>query len=130
MRVTDNLQAAILALPMELDRIGANITKGLSEFHEGQRITAARYVDVARAPLLWGDRCRLVGWSLRAGGIEPASVTLRNGRDDSDEVVAVVDLGDVAQTVWLGPGGVAVGEALWATVDGSVEGAVYLGVVD
>jgi hypothetical protein len=127
--MTENVQAALLALPMELQRIGAELSTGLAEFHNGQRVDAARYVDVRRAPLLWGDRCRLVGWSLRPAGVEPASVTLRNGRDDSAEVVAVIELGDTAQTAWLG-GGIAVGEALWADVDGTVEGAVYLGVVD
>lgn len=133
MKVTENLQAAILALPMELERIGANITQGLSEFHEGQRITAARYVDVARAPLLWGDKCRLLGWSLRSTG-GPAQITLRNGRDDSAEPVALVDLAaDASSNQQLAGGsGVAVGEALWLqkTGAGELAGVVYLGVAD
>lgn len=127
--MTENVQAALLAIPMELAKIGDELQTGLQETHGGQRIDAARFVDVGRAPLLWGDRCRLVGWSLRPGAA-PASVTLRNGRDDSAEIVACIDLADVAVTVGLPGAGVAVGEALWATVDGDVTGVVYLGVVD
>lgn len=134
MFMSENIQAALLSLPMELQRLTTELKAGLQETHAGQRIDAARYVDVGRAPLLWGDRCRLVGWSLREAGDlpdSPASITLRNGRDDTAEVVAVIDLAAGGhETRWLGPGGVAVTEALWATVEGTVEGTVYLGVVD
>ena len=133
MFMTENVQAALLSLPMELERMGAKLQTGLAEFHNGQRLDAARYVDAGRAPLLWGDRCRIVGWSLveDAEAPAPARLVLRNGRDDSAEVVAVVDLdASSSSTQWLGPSGVAVGEALWATVTGSVAGAVYLGAVD
>lgn len=130
MFMTENLQAAILALPLELERIGAQIAAGLAESHAGQRIDAARYVTV-KPGALWGGKCRLAGWSLRSTGEGPAAVTLRNGRDDSDDAVAVITLATTgaAQTIWL-DGGVTVTEALWASVTGAVEGVVYLAVVD
>jgi hypothetical protein len=66
-------------------------------------------------------------------GSAPARATLRNGRDDTSEVVAVIDLAaGQAQTVGLPGSGVAVGEALWLDVDegDQLQGAVFLGAVD
>lgn len=127
------MQAALLAIPMELARISSELKAGLAEFHNGSRLTAARYIDVNRGPMAWGGTGRLVGWSVRNAGAEAATLTLRNGRDASDEALAVVELAaGEAQTVWLGPGGVHFGEALYLEVSAGAElvGAVYLGAVD
>jgi hypothetical protein len=128
---SQNVQAALLAIPMELQRITSELQAGMAEFHNGTRLTAARYVDVGRR-LAWGGAGRLVGWSVRAEG-GAVTLTLRNGRDDSGEIMAVVQL-DAANpaTVWLGPGGVAFGEALYLDVTGpgQLVGAVWIGAVD
>lgn len=130
--MTENVQAALLSLPMELDRIGAKVAAGLGEFHNGQRITAARYVDVGRRLVSTGSG-RLVGWSVRnAHATDTVTVTVRNSRDASGDVMATfaLDAGEDS-TVWLGPGGVDFGEALYLEVDGGqLVGAVWLGVVD
>ncbi len=132
---SENVQAAILALPMELERIGARMTAGLAEFHNGQRLTAARYVDVGRRLVSTGSG-RLVGWSMRnAHATDSLTVTVRNSRDASGDVVATLGLGGgQGSTVWLGPGGVDFGEALFLDVTGagagSLTGSVWLGAVD
>lgn len=130
----ENVQAALLAIPMELARITNELQAGLQEFHNGNRITGARYVPLTRGNLLNAGPGRLVGWSLRLEGAGPMTVYLRDGRDPSAEAVAVVELGvDLDRgTAWMGPGGVSFGEALWLDAQGvgEVEGAVWLGAVD
>lgn len=133
--MTENVQAALLSLPMELDRIAGKLSAGLAEFHAGNRLTAARYVDVSRRLVSTGSG-RLVGWSLRnTHAADPLVVTVRNSRDASGDVVATLGLSaGQSSTVWLGPGGVDFGEALFLDVTGagalSLVGAVWLGVVD
>lgn len=104
----------------------------MSQFANGTRLKAARPVLLRPQSLLWGGGCRLVGWSVRAvGGV--ATLNLRNGRDSSADIVATITLSadGVTATQWLGPGGVDVGEALWADyAAGAVTGTVYLGAVD
>lgn len=128
---TENLQAAILALPMELQRITSELRAGLAEFHNGTRITGARYVGVTRR-LAWGGSGRLVGWSVQAVD-GPVRCVLHDGRDASGDVLAIVDLVDTeSDCQWFGPGGVAFGEALYLDVTGAgtLTGSVWLGAVD
>jgi hypothetical protein len=133
--MTENVQAALLSLPMELERMGAKLASGLSEFHNGNRLTAARYVDVSRRLVSTGSG-RLVGWSLRnSHATDVATVNIRNSRDASGDIVATLALsGGEDSSIWLGPGGVDFGEALYLDVTGpgagSLVGAVWLGAVD
>ena len=127
----ENIQAALLALPMELERIRSELQAGLSQFHNGNRVTGARYLPANR-PLVSGGNGRLVGWSVRAAG-GPVSLTLRDGRDGAGDVVAVLELAageDSTET--LPGGGVSFGEALSAEVTGggALQGAFYVGAVD
>ena len=128
---TDHLQAAILALPMELQRITSELRAGLAEFHNGTRITGARYIGVNRR-LAWGGTGRLVGWSVQATG-GPVRCLLRDGHDESGDVLAVIDLVDTeSDNQWFGPGGISFGEALYLDVTGAgtLIGSVWLGAVD
>jgi hypothetical protein len=133
--MTENVQAALLSLPMELERMGAKMSAGLAEFHNGSRLTAARYVDVSRRLVSTGSG-RLVGWSVRnAHASAVLTVNVRNSRDASGDVVATLSLlAGEDSTVWLGPGGVDFGEALFLDVTGdgagSLLGSVWLGAVD
>jgi hypothetical protein len=127
----ENIQAALLAIPMELQRITHELQAGLAEFHNGTRLTAARYVPTTRA-LAWGGSGRLVGWSVRATG-GPVTVLLRDGRDSSGDVLAVIDLVDGEhETVSIGAGGIAFPEALFLDRSGAgvLDGAVWIGAVD
>ena len=135
MFMTENVQAALLSLPMELDRIAGQLSAGLAEFHNGSRLKAARYVDVNRRLVSTGTG-RLVGWSLRnSHAADLLTVNVRNSRDASGDIVATLSLSaGEGSTVWLGPGGVDFGEALFLEVTGpgalSLVGAVWLGAVD
>lgn len=138
MFMTENVQAALLALPMELDRIAGQMASGLSEFHNGNRVTAARYADVTRRQVSNG-RGRLVGWSMRnSHATDPLTVTIRDSRDAAGDVMATFTLAAGAgSTHQLGVAGVSFGEGLFldvtgpaAAVAGSLVGAVWLGVVD
>lgn len=131
MFMTENIQAALLSLPLELQRMSAELQAGLAQSHAGNRLTGARPVDVTRR-LAWGGPGRLVGWSIRAD-VGAVTLTLRNGRDSTGEVLGTVELAtDQSHTVWMGPGGVDFGEALFLDVTGAgtLVGAVYLGAVD
>jgi hypothetical protein len=127
---SENLAAALLAIPMELERVRTSLEAGLAESHAGTRLEGARYLPVDRK-LAWGGKGRLVGWSVRTVDA-PVTVILRNGRDEGSEPIAVIDLGpDQAQTIWLGPTGVFFGEALYLDrTGGDLQGAVWIGAVD
>jgi hypothetical protein len=127
----EKLQTALLAVPMEMQRIAQELRAGLAEFHNGTRITGARYVPVSRQ-LAWGGSGRLVGWSVLAVD-GPVTVQLRDGRDASADVVAIIDLvAGESETMALSGGGVAFGEALYLDASGAgrLVGAVHLGAVD
>lgn len=114
------------------DLVRDSIRAGLTETTNGLKITGARYRPVpASSALVWGGRARLVGWSLYANG--PVRLVLHDGRDETTDVLAVIDLADQeSETQWLGPGGISAGEAVWAEYVGAgrLTGALYLGVVD
>lgn len=132
MFMTENVQAALLSLPMELERLGAKLATGLSESHNGQRVTAARPLHIRASPKLWNGSGRLVGWSIFAHGA--VQVVIRDGRDADADPVAVAKLAaGQSETIWLGPGGISMGEGVYLDVAPgveSIEGAVWLGVVD
>lgn len=123
----DRIAASLAAQTLELQRISAELQSGLREFTGTSPLTGARVL--APRALAWAGAGRLVGWSLRSVGTV-AQVTLRDGRDSSGDVVAVIDLAG-SETIWLGPGGVTLTEGLYVeTVSGAVTGALWLGAVD
>ena len=131
-RIEERVHEAIVEATMAVARNTAELQAGLQQFHNGQRLTAARYLPVAGRQLASTGVGRVVGWSVRStsstGG---ATVVLRDGRnDDADPLGVIVLAAGEAQTVWLGPAGVQFSEALWLDRDGDVDGAVYLGGVD
>ena len=132
MRVRENVEAALLALPMRLEELHSSLQAGLAQFAGTQRIDAARYLPAGGRALATNGRARLVGWSVRARG-GPVSVVLRDGVDAGGEVVAVIDVpADQSQTVPLPGAGVACPNGLFIerTGAGTLEGAVWLGAVD
>lgn len=131
----DKILAAIAAIPLELERVRAELTTGLAEFHNGAQLRAARPVQVGATgstALAWVGAGRLVGWSIRATG-GAVTVVLRDARDASGDILAAIELAaGAAETVWLGPGGVSFAEAVYVQTAGAgiIQGAVYLGAVD
>lgn len=71
----------------------------------------------------------LLGWSIReTSGVNPATVVLRDGLDNTADPIAEIELpaGGTAQ-LWLGPQGVGFVYGLRAQlIIGAVEGAVWL----
>lgn len=134
MTLYDEVAEAIGRIPLELDRVRSELSTGLAQFHNSQRLTGARYVPVGAGgrTLASAGAGRLVGWSVRAIG-GAVSVTLRDARADDGEVLAVLELAaGASQTDWFGPGGISFVEGLrvTATGAGALEGAVWLGAVD
>lgn len=128
---SENLAAAMVAVPMELERIRAELQAGLAQTHNGRTITGARYLPAGGRERAWGGPGRLVGWSVRAAG-GAVGLTLRDGFHDNADVVAVIDVpAGESRTVHLGSG-VSFGEGLKLerTGAGTAEGAVFIGAVD
>jgi hypothetical protein len=127
------LEKIVGAVESTGERLDNRIRAGFAQTEKGLRLTGARNRPVYPNSLVWGGPGRLMGWNLRATGTDPAgvTVTVHDGRDTAGEQLLTVDLaaGDVA-TVWLGPSGVSVTEALFLAADGPVAGSVYLGAVD
>jgi hypothetical protein len=76
---------------------------------------------------------RIVGWSLHeTGGTTPAIFRIWDGREAGTKPLAYLSVAaGVANTVWLGAGGISVTDALFIeTVSGTAEGVLYLGAVD
>ena len=129
---TDNVAAALLAVPMELQRITSELRAGLTEYHNGQRITGDRYIPAGGRAMAWGGAGRLTGWSVQAVG-GPVKVLLRDGRTADGEVLAVIDLvEEESDTQSLSRGGVAFPEGLYLDRSGAgtLLGAVWIGAVD
>lgn len=134
MSVTQKLLEKIVgAIERAEESVRNDVRAGLAETNRAVRLTGARYLPLpASAQLMWGGQGRLVGWSAQATG-GPVRLVLRDGRDTSADVVAVVDLADGEHDrTWFGPGGVSFGEALYCerTGTGGITGALYLGAVD
>lgn len=132
MFTTTNTEAALLAIPMELERIRSELQAGLAESHNGRPIAGARYLPAGGRGKAWGGSGRLVGWSVRAVG-GPVVLVLRDGSQDGAEALAVLSLADgQAETMWLGSTGVSFGEALVLDRSGAgrLDGAVWIGAVD
>lgn len=126
------IEKLAVAITRDGERWRDEYRAGMSQFANGVRLQAARPVILDRAKVLWGGPCRLVGWSIEGVG-GAAKVRLRNGRDNTADVVATLSVtaDGIVDTRWMGPGGLDVGEALYAdVVAGTVIGTVYLGAVD
>lgn len=131
---------AIQAVPVELERVAAELRAGLSQFQGSTRLQAARVVPVGAAggrDLVSAGEGRLLGWSLRATD-DHVTVALRNSRGPSGDLIGYVELPatstvPAAETVWFGPGGVSFTEGVYVeivTTAGTCQGVVYLGAVD
>lgn len=134
MNIPDEVAQALTALPMLLEKQRTELALGLQTFHNGLRLQGARPVQVGTGgrALAQAGAGRLVGWSLRAvaGAV---SVTLRDSRDESGDVLAVVELpAGTSASQWAGPGGVSFGEGVRvvATGAGTLEGTLWIGAVD
>jgi hypothetical protein len=114
-------------------RILSRVAAGLTETRNGLRVAAARPVPIIPNRPVNSGPARLVGWSVRASG-GPATLTVYDSRDDSGDVLAVVQLATDGATGnhWMGPAGVSAGEAVsvYVTGAGTVTGSLYLGSVD
>jgi hypothetical protein len=115
-------------------QLRAEIAAGMAQTTDAIRLRGARVVPLRPgAALAHTGPGRLVGWSLRDLNVAGASfVTLHDGRSTDGPVLAVIDLEapTTTQTVWLGPGGVSITEAVFVSVTGSVTGSLYIGAVD
>jgi hypothetical protein len=130
----DALLARLEQLPVELQKVSTELSVGLQQYANGNRLRGARAVVVGAAgrPLLWAGPGRLVGWSVHAVG-GAVTVVLHDSRDASGDTLAAIELAaGASQSFWAGPGGVSFGEGLYATISGAgaVEGALWLGAVD
>jgi len=132
--------AAIEAIPLELERVSAELREGLGQFQGTTRLQAARVVPVGAAggrDLAAAGEGRLLGWSLRATDGH-VTVALRDSRGPFGDLIGYVDLPATAtvpatDTRWFGPGGVSFTEGVFAeivTTAGTCQGVVYLGAVD
>lgn len=127
----DKLQAALLSIPLELARVTQELKAGLQEFHNGNRLQAARFLDVSRR-LGSNGSGRLLGWSLYAASGDVV-VRFRNG--NGGELISVAKLtGGSTSTHTLPESGVSFTEGLYFDVTGagadSLEGAAYAGAHD
>lgn len=132
---TEKLQAALLSIPLELSRISHELKAGLQEFHNGTKLSAARFVDVSRR-LGSNGSGRLLGWSLSNPSGGDVLVRFRNGRD-GDLLAVVKLLAGGMSTHTLPASGVSFPEALWFDVTSGtagaaeqLEGAAYIGAHD
>lgn len=127
----ENLEAALLAIPLELERIRSELQAGLQETHNARPLEGARYLPAGGRGKAWSGHGRLVGWSVRAAG-GAASVTLRDGDHDNADVIAVIDVpAGESRTAWFGPGGIDFGSLnLQRAGAGTVEGSIFIGAVD
>jgi hypothetical protein len=113
------------------EKIRATIAAGLTETTNAVRLQGARVVQLRPgATVAHAGRGRLVGWSVRsdAGG----TLTLHDGRSTDADVLAVIQLAaGGAHTVWFGPGGISITEAVYLSAPAVVtSGALYIGAVD
>jgi hypothetical protein len=136
----DELNETIGRIPLAFEQLRTELQVGLTQFHNGARLRGARSkpVGTGGTPMVWAGPGRLVGWSVHNTGAGAASIVLHDSRDPSGEIVAVIDLASPAawngmgssDSLWAGEGGVSFGEGLFATIVGTVEGAVWVGAVD
>lgn len=139
--INRDVVAAIEAIPLELERVAAELREGLGAFQGTTRLQGARVVPVGAGGgrnLAAAGEGRLLGWSLRATGGH-VTVALRDARSETGDLIAFVDLPATAEvpatdTVWFGPGGLSYTEGIFAEVlpveGATAQGVVYLGAVD
>jgi len=133
----DELNETIGRIPLAFEQLRAELQVGLAQFHNGARLRGARSkpVGTGGTPMVWAGPGRLVGWSVHNTGATAATMVLRDSRDATGEIVAVVELQPVGvhgsdYSLWAGEGGVSFGEGLFAVITGTIEGAVWVGAVD
>lgn len=129
----ENVEAAILSLPMELERIRSELQAGLQSTVNGLKLEGHRSVDPARGLLVAGSG-RLTGWSLAATG-GAVVVTIRDARsgDGTDNILAEIRLGaGTAETQPFPLPGVGFVEGLHLTKTGPgvLSGSVWTGAAD
>ncbi len=110
-RLFDKLGDRLVA-QAEMSR--AQLAAGLTETTNGLRVTGARNrpLPARGSQLMWGGSGRLGGWSIRAQ--TDLTLTLHDGRDPSDDTLAVLELtAGQTDTRWFGAGGITFGEALY-----------------
>jgi hypothetical protein len=133
-KLDEHLIDTLAQVPLELERL-RNVTEaGLAQSHNSAPLTGARHLVAGPAgrAMAWGGAGRLVGWSVRSTG-GASTVTLRDSRDTSGEIIAVINLvAETSETQCLPAPGISFGEGLNATVTGPgvLEGAYWLGAVD
>lgn len=133
----EDLTEAIGRIPLAFEQLRSELQTGLAQFHNGVRLRGARSkpVGAGGSPMVWAGPGRLVGWSVHNTGATVATLTLRDSRDATGEIVAVVELQAAGvhgsdYSLWAGDGGISFGEGLYAVVTGTIEGAVWVGAVD
>lgn len=128
-KINDHLAEALTEVQLR----SAEIAAGLAQWQNGNRLTAARPLQVNGHPRLWGGSGRLVGWSVYAKG-GPVEVLIRDSRvTGAGDVLGGFNLVDgEGDKLWLGPGGVSFGEGIFLekTGAGALQGALWLGAVD
>lgn len=128
---TENHVAAALTASAELERIRSVLESAVAASDRGNRLQGSRALPVqAGRALLWGGSGRLMGWSLRAAG-GAVTLTLRDGRDDTADPVAVINIAADATSNHQVPAA-SFNDALWLQRSGAgtLEGAVWIGAVD
>jgi hypothetical protein len=120
------------AVVLEGERTRSELAESFAKTMRGQRIDGALSRPVRPNAANYSARGRLVGWSVQATG-GPVRIVVHDGLDAGGDVIAIVDLADQEnQTQWMGPGGVAFVDGLYAecTGTGTLTGAMWIGAVD
>lgn len=108
-----------------------NLRVDLSESFQGVVLRGARPVPVnGQHNRPTNSPGALVGYALRNLSYEDAAVVrvlFRDGTDDTGEVILPLTLepGESARD-WFGPGGINLAYGLFLSIDGDVEGSVFL----
>lgn len=136
MGIIDNkINERVAEALLEVQRHTAEVAAGLAQWQNGNRLNAARPLQINGHGRLWGGRGRLVGWSVIADA-GPVRVFVRDGREAGNgDVLAVIDLqATESETVWLGPGGISAGEGVFLDLQSgslaALKGSIWLGAVD
>lgn len=131
----DDIAVALAAIPLELERVRAELTAGLLLTKDAVTLQGAE----ARALVDGGGNGRrvattsgrLVGFNLHeTSGTTRAEVRLLDGEDGEALALISLEPGESARD-WYGPGGVSFIYGLYAQiVTGAIEGIAYIGAVD
>lgn len=131
-KIEEKLTEALAHIVTAVTQQTAKLEAGLAEFQNGNRLTGARPIPAGYRAMANNGPGRLVGWSVFADG-GTVELHIRDGRDADADPIASLNLADgESSTVWMGPGGVSFGEALFLdrSGTGTLAGSIYLGAVD